>query len=248
MAYKEYKLGFISDDKIYTHVKETVLRYQRKINLAQFNKNVIDPIKLTFDAKVYGKSFEDIIEAECIRQVDKSNTNHIGYFHQNLFKLVGNGWEVPEKGFDIVNKQRKIYVEMKNKHNTMNASSAQAIYMGMQQQLLREPDANCYLVEVIAKHSQNMVWEGSFRGIYLSDERIRRISIDKFYEIVFDDKFAFYKLCKALPLILDDVVNETQTGNIENTVYTELKEISPETLKSLYLLAFSTYEGFNIEQ
>lgn len=248
MAYKEYKLGFISDDKIYTHVKETVLRYQRKINLAQFNKNVIDPIKLTFDAKVYGKSFEDIIEAECIRQVDKSNTNHIGYFHQNLFKLVGNGWEVPEKGFDIVNKQRKIYVEMKNKHNTMNASSAQATYMGMQQQLLREPDANCYLVEVIAKHSQNMVWEGSFRGIYLSDERIRRISIDKFYEIVFDDKFAFYKLCKALPLILDDVVNETQTGNIENTVYTELKEISPETLKSLYLLAFSTYEGFNIEQ
>lgn len=248
MAYKEYKLGFISDDKIYTHVKETVLRYQRKINLAQFNRNVIDPIKLTFDAKVYGKSFEDIIEAECIRQVDKSNTNHIGYFHQNLFKLVGNGWEVPEKGFDIVNKQRKIYVEMKNKHNTMNASSAQATYMGMQQQLLREPDANCYLVEVIAKHSQNMVWEGSFRGIYLSDERIRRISIDKFYEIVFDDKFAFYKLCKALPLILDDVVNETQTGNIENTVYTELKEISPETLKSLYLLAFSTYEGFNIEQ
>lgn len=241
-------MGFISDDKIYTHVKETVLRYQRKINLAQFNKNVIDPIKLTFDAKVYGKSFEDIIEAECIRQVDKSNTNHIGYFHQNLFKLVGNGWEVPEKGFDIVNKQRKIYVEMKNKHNTMNASSAQATYMGMQQQLLREPDANCYLVEVIAKHSQNMVWEGSFRGIYLSDERIRRISIDKFYEIVFDDKFAFYKLCKALPLILDDVVNETQTGNIENTVYTELKEISPETLKSLYLLAFSTYEGFNIEQ
>lgn len=244
---KIYNLGFISDEKIYEHVKETVLKYQRKIDIEQFNKNIIDPIKLTFDARVYGKTFEEIIESECIRQIDKSNTNHIGYFHQNLFKLAGNGWEVPEHGFDIINSQRKIYVEMKNKHNTMNASSSQATYMAMQQQLLHEPDANCYLVEVIAKHSQNIVWEGSFKGVHLSDNRIRRMSIDKFYEIVFNDKYAFYKLCKALPFILDDVVRETNTGKIENTVYDELRQISPETLKSLYLLAFSTYEGFNLD-
>ena len=243
-----YNLGFISDEKIYGHVKETVLLYQRKIDLAKFNENIIDPIKLTFDAKVYGKTFEDVIESECIRQIDKTNTNHIGYFHQNLFKLAGNGWEVPDQGFDVVNKQRKIYVEMKNKHNTMNAASSQATYMGMQQQLLNEPDANCYLVEVIAKKSQNIIWEGNFKGKFLSNKRIRRVSIDKFYEIVFDDKDAFYKLCQALPTILDDVVAETNTGNIENTVYSELKEISPETLKSLYLLAFSTYEGFKTEQ
>lgn len=242
-----YNLGFISNEDIYQHVKETVLRYQRRIDLDKFNSNLIDPIKLTFDAKVYGKTFEEIIESECVRQIDKANTNHIGYFHQNLFKFVGNGWEVPNHGFDIVNRTRKIYVEMKNKHNTMNASSSQATYMGMQQQLLREPEANCYLVEVIAKRSQNIVWEGSFKGVYLSDSRIRRVSIDKFYEIVFGDKYAFHKLCKALPTILDDVVRETNTGNIQNTVYTELKRISPETLKSLYLLAFSTYEGFNLE-
>ena len=129
----------------------------------------------------------------------------------------------------------------------MNASSSQTTYMGMQQQLLRDPSANCYLVEVIAKRSQNIVWTCSFKGKYLSDERIRRVSIDKFYEIVFGDKYAFHKLCKALPTILDDVVKETKTGNINNSVYTELRRISPETLKSLYLLAFYTYEGFNIE-
>lgn len=244
---RNYNLGFISDENIYAHVKETVLRYQRKIDLEQFNKNIIDPIKLTFDAKVYGKTFEEIIESECVRQIDKSNTNHIGYFHQNLFKIVGNGWDVPNSGFDIVNKRRKIYVEMKNKHNTMNASSSQATYMGMQQQLLKDPKASCYLVEVIAKKSQNIVWEGTFKGVFLSDKRIRRISIDKFYEIVFKDKYAFHKLCAALPMILDDVIKETNTGYIENTVYDELKKISPETLKSLYLLAFSTYEGFKVK-
>lgn len=69
--------------------------------------------------------------------------------------------------------------------------------------------------------------------------------MDKFYEVVFDDANAFMKLCKALPVILDDVVKETHKGVIENSVYRELKGISSDTFKSLYLLAFKTYEGFN---
>lgn len=241
-----YNLGFVSDEVIYNHVKDTVLKYQRRIDLDKFNSNLIDPIKLTFDAKVYGKSFEEIIETECVRQIDKSNTNHIGYFHQNLFKYAGNGWEVPPHGFDIVNEERKIYVEMKNKHNTMNAASSRDTYMGMQAQILADGDSTCYLVEVIAKKSQNITWEGSFKGYYYSDRRIRRISMDKFYEVVFGDKYAFFKLCQALPSILDDVVRETRTGYIDNTVYEDLKTISSDTLKSLYLLAFNTYEGFNV--
>ena len=107
MAVHSYNLGFISDEAIYNHVKETVLLYKTFMDLEQFNSNLIDPIKLTFDAKVYGKSFEEIIESEAVRQIDKSNTNHIGYFHQNLFKLAGNGWTVPETGFDVVNEEKE---------------------------------------------------------------------------------------------------------------------------------------------
>jgi len=44
-----------------------------------------------------------------------------------------------------------IYVEMKNKHNTMNSSSSQKIYMRMQNKILENPKAVCMLVEVIAK-------------------------------------------------------------------------------------------------
>ena len=243
---RNYKLGFIADEVIFKHVKETVKLYTTSIDLNKFNHTLIDPIKLTFDAKVYGKSFEQIIESECIRQIDKSNTNHIGYFHQNLFKLIGRGWSVPRTGFDIVNQKKRIYVELKNKHNTMNASSAQATYMAMQNQLLQDPQSTCFLVEVIAKKSQNIKWEGSFRGKFLSHERIRRVSIDKFYELVFNDKYAFKKLCMALPLILDDVIKEEANyGTIENSVYSELSDLSVDTLKSLYMLAFKTYEGFD---
>lgn len=242
---RKYNLGFISDEDIYKHVKDTVSKYEKYINLKSFNKNSIDPIKLTFDAKIYNRSFEQIIESECIRQIDKSNTNHIGYFHQNLFKYVGNGWIVPEKGFDVVNEKKKIYVEMKNKHNTMNSSSAKTTYIKMQDQLLKDSESTCMLVEVIAKKSRNSVWEASLNGTKYKNNKILRVSIDKFYEIVFGDSEAFLKLCKALPTILDDIIEEVKETKINKTVLNELHKISSDTFKSLYLLAFKTYEGFD---
>lgn len=241
---RDYQLGFISNEDIYSHVKETVGSYRTYIDLKRFNENTVDPIKLTFDAKIYGKTFEEIIESECIRQIDKTNTNRIGYFHQNLFKYAGNGWEVPKAGFDVVNDGRHIYAELKNKHNTMNSASAQKTYMKMQGQLLADDQAVCMLVEVIAKKSQDEKWKATVDKKTFSHERIRRVSIDKFYETVFGDPFAFAKLCKALPDILDDVNEELERGAIQNCVYTELRELSPDTFKSLYLLAFRTYEGF----
>ena len=245
MKRHKYNLGFISDDSIYNHVQDTVLQYKTYINLAEFNSNLIDPIKLTFDAKVYGMTFDEIINSESVRQIDKSNTNHIGFFHQNLFKYAGHGWLVPLQGFDVVNEEQNIYVEMKNNHNTMNSSSSQATYMKMQQKLIENPSATCLLVETIAKKSQNIEWKVRFGGNTYTHDRIRRVSMDKFYEIVFGDKYAFMKLCRKLPLILEDVVSNGSKGIIENTVYDELKEVSSDTLKGLYLLAFQTYEGFD---
>lgn len=242
-----YNLGFISDEDIYNHVRNTVMQYRRSINLADFNKNLVDPIKLTFDAKIYGQTMAQTIEAECIRQIDKTNNNRIGYFHQYLFKYAGNGWEVPSNGdkdgFDILNDTRHIYVEMKNKHNTLNSASAKNTYIKMQHQLLRDDKATCMLVEAIAKRSQNVNWVITMDGRRYSYDRIRRVSIDKFYDIVFDDRLAFHKLCMALPHILDDVLDDDASIKLVNTVYDELDK--DDFSKSLYLLAFSTYEGFD---
>lgn len=250
---KSYNLGFISDEDIYRHVKDTVLQYRRSINLKEFNKNLIDPIKLTFDAKIYGQSIKESITAECIRQIDKSNNNCIGYFHQYMFRFADKGWTVPPNGvnggFDVLNDERHIYVEMKNKHNTMNSASVSATYLKMLDKLMRSgsSETKCYLVEVIAKKSQDIVWNVTITNSGHKDKydnpNIRRISIDRFYEIVFGDKFAFFKLCKALPDILDDVMNEDSSVQLVNTVYDELDKT--DFYKSIYLLAFNTYEGFN---
>lgn len=248
---KQYNLGFISDKDIFEHVKATVHQYRRSINLAEFNKNLIDPIKMTFDSKIYGQTMQEAIQAECVRQIDKTNNNRIGYFHQYLFKYAGRGWEVPKNGdlggFDIVNDELHLYIEMKNKHNTMNAASASDTYVKMQNKILKDDKATCMLVETIAKHSQNIVWKLTInkngRKEQYSHERIRRVSMDKFYEIVFGDKNSFSKLCKALPIILDDVIEEDHSAILHNTVYDELDKSN--FYKSIYLLAFNTYEGFD---
>lgn len=241
---QDYNLGFISNIDLYKHVQETVQKYRFKVDLAEFNKNLIDPIKLTFDAKVYHNTILEVIEREVVRQFDKSNTNHIGYFHQNIFRYIGEGWDVPAQGYDILNVKRAYFVEMKNKHNTMNSSSSQKTYMRMQNTLLEQPKATCLLVEVIAPKSQNIPWVVSLDGVSMRNEKIRRVSIDKFYELVTGNALAFKQLCEKLPVVIDDVVLNNGFEAESNSVVSELQKIDPNLLKSLYLLSFKQYEGF----
>lgn len=243
---QHYNLSFITNEDLFNHVKETIEKYRFNIDLKEFNKNLIDPIKLTFDSKVYGKTIEQIIDAETIRQMDKTNSNHIGYFQQNIFKYIGDAsWTVPTQGFDVINEDLKIFVEMKNKHNTMNSSSSQKTYMRMQNKILEDSDNKCFLVEVIARNSQNIIWNVSLDNQSVSNERIRRVSIDKFYEIVTGEVEAFKNLVEVLPKVMDDVLSELTQNNIQNTVFKELSNIDENLLKSLYLLSFGRYEGFN---
>ena len=241
---KNYNLKFISNINLFNHVKETVEKYRFTIDLKEFNKNIIDPIKLTFDAKIYDKTLREVVESEILRQLDKANNNHIGYFHQNIFRYFGNGWSVPEKVFDVTNKKQKIYIEMKNKHNTMNSSSSKATFIKMQAQLLKDSSSTCMLAEVISTKSQNQEWVYNLDGVRVSNKNIRRISIDQLYALATGNKFAFKDLCEVLPDVIGDVIESMKQRVGINTVFAELEKISPNLLKSLYVLAFKKYQGF----
>lgn len=243
-----WNIDFISEEDFQKNIKETVLSYYNAMNsidLNRFNSNLIDPIKLIFDMKVYGKTPQILIEDEINRQVDKTNSNSIGYFNQNMFKYIKN-CEVPNHGFDVIYidpvNNNKYYIEMKNKHNTMNSDSSNNVFNKMKNKLEEEPNATCYLVEVIAKKSQNERW--TFKDN--NDERIRRVSIDQFYYQVTGIKNAFKLLCDKLPAELDIVlkrlINEEQNDNV---VFSQLLEINPDIIKSMFKLAFKTYEGFD---
>lgn len=244
-----YNLGFISDADIKTHVLETVSQFRSGMSLKEFCKNIVDPVKLTFDVHVYGRTTESVIEDEIVRQLNKTNENLIGYFHQNIFQYVGNGWEVPPAGtdgWDVENHEKNIFVEIKNKHNTMNSSSAKSVHSRMRGLIEGNRNAKCYLVEVVAKTSQNIPWELSSAPLRPErQKRLRRVSIDQFYEIVTGDKSAFAKLCSALGKVIDDVLRENPMVIAKNTVLRELAEKDPNILRSLFLISFGTYLGFD---
>ena len=269
----KWTLDFISQEDFKSHVANTIAQYGKKLesySIKEFNRNTIDPIKIIFDKVVYDEDWETIISNEIFRQRDKSNTNEIGYFHQRLFDYLDNcrvpdngaegGWDVIFEGkdgyeLDNGNKVKKVYVEMKNKHNTMNSSSSTKTYMKMQNQLLNDDDCACFLVEVIAKCSQNIVWSTSVDKQKVSHNRIRRVSIDKFYEIVTGESDAFYQICMVLPKVVKEVIEEAEKTNVpEDTVYEEIKKIADGfenssddmgMILSMYMLGFRSYNAFN---
>ncbi len=219
------------------------------MTLREFRKNIIDPIKLTFDAHVYRRSIGNVVDAEVLRQLNKTNENLIGYFHQNIFKYVGNGWEVPDTGvdgWDVENHEKNIFAEFKNKHNTMNSSAAGHTHARMRGLVEGNRKAVCYLVEVIAKTSQDIPWK--LEKFHLRPERqdrLRRISIDKFYEIATGDSRAFASLCSVIGSVIDDVLKENPQALGRNSVLEELQKEDADILKTLFLSSFGSYQGFD---
>ncbi len=254
----------------------TCTRYNKKygeklesFDLKRFNKNIIDPIKLIFDKIVYRATWEEIVSNEIFRQRDKSNNNDIGYFHQRIFQYIQNchvppngeegGWDVIYRNDNGINlpdgsSVRTIYVEMKNKHNTMNSASAGKTFIKMQNQLLKDDDCACFLVEAIAQRSQNIKWETTVDKVKVGHKLIRRVSIDNFYSIVTGQNDAFYQMCMILPETIKRVIDDLGTSIVPNdTVINELfaiakeKDIQSKDLSvamAVYLLGFSSYEGF----
>ena len=246
-----YQLSFIKQEDFEKHVADTVKSYSnslRSISLKEFNRNIIDPIKMLFDKNVFSKSYEQLIADEIFRQRDKSNNNSIGYFHQNIFKYIAN-CEVPKAGWDVIYTNpetgQKIYAELKNKHNTMNSGAAQKIYIQMQNQIMKTPEDICTLVETIAPESRDIAWGCSVNGQHVEHEKIRRMSMDKFYAVVTGEKTAFFQMCQQLPETLEYLIKNHQNLTAESdTVLSELKILSPEIQTALYMLAFRTYDGF----
>lgn len=267
-----WTLDFIDEAKFRDHVRATIQKYGDKLesfDLKRFNKNIIDPVKLIFDKTVYRSTWEETIGNEIFRQRDKSNNNDIGYFHQRIFSYIKN-CHVPdngkEGGWDVVYRNpdgivlpdgsivHSIYVEMKNKHNTMNAASAGKTFIKMQNQLLRDDDCACFLVEAIAKKSQNIKWETTVDGSKVGHKLIRRVSIDQFYALVTGEEDAFFQVCMALPGVIQSIVESEGDRLVpHDTVFDELQQRARESriedkdlafAIAIYLLGFSSYSGF----
>jgi len=231
---KNKYVDFISDEHFLECVANLHKAYTKaKNNLTKksFYSNKVDTIKLTFDSKFNDIDEESLIKGEILRQIDKSINNSIGTFHEQILGGI-NGFEVGKlSGFDIKANDDSLFADIKNKHNTMNSSSAEALFQKLARYADTYKKAKCYWVQILAKNSFCDLWQGEINGKEYSHSRVYKISGDKFYALLSGQEDAFFQLYKKLPFAVNDYLKsiENSTAISENSA---LEEIKKETKKS----------------
>jgi len=233
MAKSSY-VNFISDAHLLgciAYLHKAYRGAKNNITKKRFYANKIDMIKLTFDAKFNDIDEETLIEAEILRQIDKSINNFLGTFHEQILGGV-QGFEVAHlSGYDIKATDDTLFADIKNKHNTMNSSSAESLFQKLARYANDNKKAKCYWVQILAKGSFCKNWSGVINGKEYSHTRVYKISGDQFYAMLTKQEDALCQLYKALPVAIKDYLN-SRSKNEQVEENSALEEIKNETKTS----------------
>ena len=216
-------VDFVSDEDFLEAVEHVVNGYPTSddddspITVLKESRNTIDEFKTIFDVCVNQTDFKQWSKLEITRQNDKTINNKIGEFHQILLGKV-DGWVDlgigDETEIDLKKEDNTIFIELKNKYNTMNSSSTKTCREKLENVLEMYPNAIVYWAYVISKDykSEERVWVYHQR----EDERIRRISGDKLYEMITGDPDALQKTFNAIPIAIMDIKGKDYELTLEN--------------------------------
>lgn len=251
---KNKYVSYISDEHLLTcigNLHNAYLKAKNNVNKKNFYSNKVDTIKLTFDARFNDIDEEKLIQSEILRQIDKSINNSIGTFHEQVLGGI-SGYESGNlSGYDIKATDNTLFADIKNKHNTMNSSAAEALF----QKLARYADsfkkAKCYWVQILAKGSFCELWSGDINGKEYSHSRVYKISGDQFYALLSGQKDAMFQLYRAIPTAIKDYLKSVEeTVEIaENSalqeIKTEIKTSKRAVLDQITFENYSYYLGFD---
>ncbi len=222
MANKNKYVDFVSDEDFLKCVKWVCEAYptdSEEIDMKKLQKNTIDPFKLIFDIINGELQTDEWISSERIRQNDKTINNRIGEFHQKLLGKV-NGWVDLGVGddskVDLMKSDKSIFIELKNKFNTMNSDSTDKCRDKLEMAVRNNPKVKAYWAFLVSKNgdSGDIIWKKGGK----SDERIRKVWGSKVYELVTGDPKALEKTWKALALAIKDLrKSEFSINEIEMT-------------------------------
>lgn len=240
-------VDFVSDEhfiKCISNLHKAYIKAKKQITKSKFYKNKIDTIKLNFDAKFNLLDEETLIKSEISRQIDKSINNAIGTFHEEILGGI-EGFEKGNKsGYDIKSSDDSLFAEVKNKHNTMNSGGSEAVFQKLEKFANDYPKSKCYLVQILATSSFEEKWEAKLNGKRYSHERVFKISGDRFYKLLTKKNNALLQLYKALPLAIDDFLNQEKLDK-NHTENSALQEIQKDlNVSSKSLLDQITFDNF----
>jgi hypothetical protein len=251
---KNKYVNFVTDEHLLTcigNLHNAYLKAKNNITKKNFYANRVDTIKLTFDSKFNDIDEEKLIQSEILRQIDKSINNSIGTFHEQILGGI-KGYEAGNlSGYDIKATDNTLFADIKNKHNTMNSSAAEALFQKLKRYADDYKQAKCYWVQILAKGSFCELWSGDINGKEYSHSRVYKISGDQFYALLSGQKDAMFQLYKALPSAIKDYLKSAEETE-EIAKNSALEEIKSETktskrtvLDQITFENYSYYLGFD---
>jgi hypothetical protein len=251
---KNNYVNFISDEHLLDcigNLHKAYLKAKNNITKNNFYSNKVDTIKLTFDAKFNEIDEESLIQSEILRQIDKSTNNSIGTFHEQILGGI-KGFEIGNlSGFDIKSVDDTLFADIKNKHNTMNSNSAEALFQKLARYANDYKKAKCYWVQILAKGSFCELWTAEINSKEYSHSRVYKISGDQFYALLSGQDDALFELYKVLPKAINDYIKSIDNNEnvAENSALEEIKTETQTTrrtiLDQITFENYSYYLGFN---
>ena len=240
-------LSFISDEHLITCIENlhnSYIKAKANISKKKFYNNKIDTIKLTFDSRFNDLDEETLIKSEIARQIDKSINNSIGTFHEQILGGI-NKFEIGNlSGFDIKASDNTLFADIKNKHNTMNSSSAESLFQKLAKYADTYKQAKCYWVQILAKHSFVEKWQAEINGKEYSHSRVYKISGDEFYKLLSGNENALFELYKVLPIAISDFLATKNTYVYdENSALSEISNTAKKSNRSI--LDEITFENYS---
>lgn len=212
MFRKNKYLDFVSDSdflKCVEHVCKGYTDAKDNLSVNDLKSNGLDPFKTIFDLINKRINFDVWLKNEEMRQADKTLNNRIGEFHQKLLGSVKNWVDLgvgDDSKVDLMKKDKSIFIELKNKFNTVNSDSLDKVRDKLEKAIMQNKNARAYWAFIISRDnsSGDRVWNKEGRKI---NERIRVIYGSKVYELVTGDKDALKKTWMALPIAINDYLN-----------------------------------------
>lgn len=209
-------VSFISDERFREIIRELLAIGDTAAIRAneEFERNVIDPFSMLLEMACFNMDFDDWINSEKNRQIQKTLSNDIGMLHQKILGSV-DGWTDLKVGggVDLVNVEKKFIAEIKNKHNTVTGGKRVNNYQELCDLIMPKASTyknfKAYFVEIIPSNSNG--YEKPFTpsdkksGIRCPiNPNIIQIDGKRFYKLVTGVDDALEQVFKALPRVITD--------------------------------------------
>ena len=123
------KLSWIDDERLNDAVSRMLQRAQKAKDKAEvrIKENVVDPFSSIILAATI--DLDDVMKLSDIQQITSMSSgisSAVGNFHQEVLGFV-EGFRNHDAGYDLECSDKQIVAEIKNKHNTMNASNREKV-------------------------------------------------------------------------------------------------------------------------